>query len=51
MKALFKHSHLSARGLLSFSQVFSDKAKNSSAMKAINNGVNCVVGFGVILTV
>lgn len=47
----FKHSHLSASGFLSFSQAFSYKAKNSLAVKAINNGVNCVVGFGVTLTV
>ena len=40
MKALLKLLCLSAIGFLSFSCVFSYKAKNTSAVKAINNRDN-----------
>lgn len=51
VKALLKPLCLSTSGFLSFSLVFSYKAKNTSAVKAINNGDNCVAGLGVKLTV
>ena len=49
VKALLKPWSLSASGFLSC--IFSYKAKNALAVKAINNGDNYAAGFGVKLTV
>ena len=51
VKALLKPLCLSASGVLPSSHVFSYKTRNTSVVKAINNGDTCVVGFGVKLTV